>query len=218
MKADNTVGQKKTRIRRRTYLKGTGYSALLGLAPGVASAEPLGKKISMILVGLKLDGTFEEGCHIPLPDHVIQDGKLVLIDPGESTRQKVENNDILVYGFEEDDKYFELPATMFENKSRKDLTTNVNNGLLPSDKVSAYDPVPFPTVAVQHSRGDEVRVKSGREEILLSPGDQKEIQRAPKKITRPPRSLNGDPVSTRVTPVIVARHTGQLDVAVYEED
>lgn len=212
------VDQKKTQMRRRTYLKGTGYSALLGLPSGIASAEPTGETINIVLVGLKLDGTFEEGCHIPLPDHVIQDGRLVLINPNESTRRKVENNNVLAYGFEEADKYFELPATMFENKSRKDLTTNVNNGLLPSEKVSAYDPVPFSTVSVKRSRGDEVRVKSGREEILLSPGDQKEIQRSPKKITRPPRSLNGDPVSTRVTPVIVARHTGQLDVAVYGED
>lgn len=218
MEVENLADQRETQMRRRSYLKGAGYSALLGMSSSIASAESIGETITVVLVGLKLNGTFEEGCHIPLPDHVIQDGKLVLINPSEATKRKVKNNEILVYGFEEDEKYHRLPATMFENKGRKDLTTSLNDALLPSDMVSAYDTVPFSTVVIKRSSGDEVRVKSGRKEILLSPGDQKEIQRTPKKITRPPQSLNGDPVSTRATPVIVARHTGQLDVAVYGED
>jgi hypothetical protein len=107
---------------------------------------------------------------------------------------------------------------MFKNKSRKDLTTSLNDGLLPSDKMSAYDLVPFPTVTVTPSTGDVVRVKSGGEEIFLSPGEQKEIQNSPKKITRPPQSRSGDPVPTRITPIIVARHTGELDVAIMERN
>lgn len=189
---------------------------MLGLIPGLGKAEPTGQTVGLVTVGLKLKESFGKGCHISLPDHVINEWSITLIEPEDTVLNLIQENEVLAYSYEEENRYQELSTVLFEGSARKDVTTELNPKLLPLNLISTNQPVTYARVSVQRDGGNVV-VSSANKEVELTPGTQDQIQKAPIDIVLPPQSPDGDPISTQVTPLIVVRRTKQLEVKLLNE-
>lgn len=206
-----------TKFKRRHLLKGAGYSAMVGLMPQLAQAENTDQTIRLVTVGTKIKEGLQDGCHIPLPDHVVSEDSLVLFEPNDTVLNRITENKVLAYNFNDDSKYAELPTTLLENHSRKDIATTLNNSLLPSNLISARHSVPYPTIRIQQN-DREVIVRSENQRIVLAPGTQKVIEKEPIDIVLPPNSRGEDNVKSKVTPIIVTRYSGELEVKLLKDE
>lgn len=204
-------------VQRRNYLKGTSSAFLLGLTPGMINTKPSGESISLVKTGIKIEENLGGGHHIPLPDHKIHDDKLILYKSNDLILDKIKENEILAYAFEEDseNRYQELPTTLLTNKSRRDLTTKLSGALTPLNLMSVVKSVPFPQINVKNVEG-QVRVQSGGRQVDLKPDEDREIKIEPKDVTLPPSAPDGKPHDARVTPIVIARQTKELEVELFE--
>lgn len=205
-------------VERRSYLKGASSAILMGLMTGIVKTNPTGESLSLVKIGFKLEENIDGGHHIPLPDHNVYNDKLVLYNPSDSTMEKIENNNILSYAFEEtpDERYQVLPAVLFQDKSRLDISTKLSGALTPINQISAIKPVAYPPVNI-HVDNDAVIARSGDRKVTLSPGSQERINLDPKIVTIPPNGPNKTPREVTVNPIIIARQTPELQVEIFEE-
>jgi hypothetical protein len=149
---------------------------MLGFAPGLGKANPTGQTIGLVTVGLKLKESFGEGCHIALPDHVINEESITLIEPEDAVLNPIQENEVLAYSYEEENKYQELSTVLFEGSARQDVTTELNPMVIPLNLIPTNEPVTYPRVNIQRNGGNVV-VSSANKEVEFAPGTQDQIQK-----------------------------------------